>query len=314
MAYVNRHLQNRSYLIFEYKGEQGMRHFSILPFFENIVITEDQKANLAVYDLVGRNGNMYAYTGAKSRQFKLTFKLNIPHIHDLLSQEGLTYSDFSHRLIDYDDKKSIRQAFLNPKSLQTNQERVSKESRLSQAQKAKTEYLSLQNPTVNITSEGIPLGSNLGLLPVNSTQLNLATLTALDAALGGRVKTFDLCMWWINLVRSSVTNNSSNTIYGPPIIRINHSLLYNNVPCICTNYSIKEFQNTSYDVITNTANIFEINMSLEEVRSSFGEYQPGDAYKGDNVTGWDGLKKYKTMDPYNGPTKVKNSDEFERLL
>jgi hypothetical protein len=305
-----RFLQDRSFLIFEFKNEGSVRQFSILPFFENISILEDQKANLAVYDLVGRAGNMYAYTGAKSRQFKLNFRMNIMHINDILNQEGLTYTDFSDKIVNLENKKNIRELFLKPPALKDIKSPSTEKSFFkSRAQSAQADYFKLNGYNPNDLSTRVPIGGipnsdPFGLLRENIQDaqglLGLGDLAPLVAN-GIRTKAINLTLWWINLVRSSVLNNANNTIYGPPIIRINHGLLYNNVPCVCNSFSIKETPNTTYDVLTATPHMFDISMALEEVRNSFGDYDPRKVDTADNVAGWDSLHKYKTMDPHTGP-------------
>lgn len=272
---VKRFLQERSFLVFEYETEGRLRQFSILPFFENILISEDQRANFAVYDLIGRAGNMYSYLGAKSRQFKLTFRLNVMHIHNILSTEGYAIEDFSQKIVDPTNKEEIRKRFFTP------------------PKNDNTKNKNLSRDAANV---------------YHSLKLNSDVVFSDDNRFNGYEKTFNTILWWINLVRTSVTNNSQNTIYGPPIIRINHGLLYNNIPCVCTNFSIREVDNSVYDVVNNTSLLFEVSMNLEETRSSNSEYVAGDELKGDNITGWDGLKQYNTIDPYNGVWNYKGTD------
>jgi hypothetical protein len=40
-----------------------------LPMLENIEISESQRPNYAVYDLVGRSGNLFAYTGSSPEKW-----------------------------------------------------------------------------------------------------------------------------------------------------------------------------------------------------------------------------------------------------
>lgn len=279
---LKRFLQERSFLVFEYPIQKGLKEFSILPFFENISISESQKANFAVYDLIGRAGNLYGYMGAKSRQFNLNFRMTVPHIRHLMKTEGLVIQDFSQSFSDPENKSEIRNRFINPQVTRGTTGRGF--SRVN-ATKLATNYffkLKQEDPNYLVTTRNNELPDP-----------NPYAETITDV------------LWWVNLVRTSVINNSTNSIYGPPIIRINHGILYNNVPCICTNFSIKEAQGTTYDVVTNFPYVFDITMALEEVRNNFGEYTPGDPVKGDNITGWDGLKKYGTMDSYNGPWGAK---------
>lgn len=280
---LKRFLQDRSFLVFEYPIQAGLKEFSILPFFENISINESQKANFAVYDLIGRAGNLYGYMGAKSRQFNLSFKMNVTHIHHLISTEGLVLQDFSQSFNDPNNKQLLRERFLNQDLLSNTPAPTN-----NATDRALRSFLNLRTVYDSNYSDSIRG------LSEDSLEFKLLNSSPYQ-------KTINTVLWWINLVRSSVINNSANSIFGPPIIRINHGIMYNNVPCVCTNFSIREAQNTIYDVANNFSMCFEVSMSLEEVRNSFGEYKPGDPTRGDNITGWDGLKKYGTMDPNNGP-------------
>jgi hypothetical protein len=114
----------------------------------------------------------------------------------------------------------------------------------------------------------------------------------------------DILNWvlvWVNLVRSSVLNNSRDTIYGPPIIRLNHGPMYSNVPCLVEDYNIRIMEELGYEVQTMIPKGLEISMSLIESRSGdFGDYQIGSVEQGDNLTGWESIVENNTIDPLNG--------------
>jgi len=292
---LKRFLQERSFLVFEFFD--GNPLISLLPFFENITITEDQKANYAVYDLIGRAGNLYAYTGAKSRQFKLNFKLTVPHIHHILRKEGFDFVDLSLKNVNFDNKKEIRELFLNPPTVNQTVLKTTN-SVFDWSEKAVSNYEALVEKDPNLIKS---LGTESLLDQGNRSALNATARRRFRYNFNSNQRAVNFVLWCINLVRSSVINNSKNSIYGPPIIRLNHGLMYNNVPCICTNYSIKESNNSSYDVPNLFPNVIDVSMTLEEVRDSSTDYfVPGRAYEGDAVAGWNDLHKYKTMDPYNG--------------
>ena len=114
-------------------------------------------------------------------------------------------------------------------------------------------------------------------------------------------KTLDLIYYWINLVRGSVLNNSTNTLYGPPIVRLTHGPMYNNVPCLVEDYSVSIEEEAGYDVQTLTPKRVQVTMSLVESRTgNFGEYVPGTITDGDNLTGWESIIDNNSIDPYNG--------------
>jgi len=292
---LKRFLQERSFLIFEYPSDGGTRSFSILPFFENITITENQKANFAVYDLIGRAGNVYGYTGAKSRQFNLSFKMNVTHIQEMLSKEGFSLQDFSQSIVDPTNRDKLRELFFNKPNNRNNSPKY------NQSKEATKTFYKL---TATDSQKGFRRSAfkfdDPNLNSNNPWAARLVPREANSIVINGYEKTINAVLWWINLVRSSVINNTRNAIYGPPIIRINHGLMYNNVPCICTSFSIRENSKTTYDVINNFAMYYDITMSLEEIRSSAGTYKPADPIRGDSIAGWNDLQIYGTMDPYNG--------------
>ena len=307
---VKRFLQERSFLVFEFPkvGSGGSREFSILPFFENISIIEEQRANYAVYDLIGRSGNLYGYMGAKSRSFRLNFKMNVKHIQYIFHREGVSFSDFSFRLVDSDNKEDLRNLFITPPSLNRG---ISKKLQNTLSEKAALDYMSLllEDPdyTKNIKSknEESQLKFNENVKSATGERDLIRAERERSRFLDNAAKTnpfgytINCILWWVNLVRTSTINNSKNSIYGPPIIRINHGLLYNNVPCICTSFSFRESANTTYDVPNLFPDIIEVSMSLEEIRNSGSSYTKG-GENGDSVAGWNDFQINKTMDPYNG--------------
>ena len=74
----SRLLPERSRIEFHYGGDDEGVVF--IPFYENPKITESQKANYSDYDVVGRAGTLYAYTGAKSRTLKVEMTFTLPHL------------------------------------------------------------------------------------------------------------------------------------------------------------------------------------------------------------------------------------------
>ena len=128
-------------------------------------------------------------------------------------------------------------------------------------------------------------------------------LETTEGALQRLDNTINLVMFWLNLVRSSVLNNSRNTTYGPPIIRLNHGTMYNNVPCLVEDYDIKIVEEAGYEINTLTPKRLQITLSMIESRTgNFGNYVPGAWQLGDNVTGWESVISDNAIDPHNGET------------
>ena len=111
----------------------------------------------------------------------------------------------------------------------------------------------------------------------------------------------DMIYVWVNLIRSSVLNNSENSVQGPPIIRVTHGPMFNNVPCVAEDYSIRIMDESGFDVQTLTPKQLEITISLKELRTGdFTSFKQGQVEGGDTIAGWEAVLRDNNMDPYNG--------------
>lgn len=269
----SRVLSERSFLMFQYPLKSSSENIGYtelyIPMLENIDLSESQNSNLVSFDLIGRAGNLFAYTGAKSRNFKVKFNITFLHVVNELYESGINnifQFGFSTGLNTKDRRK---QAFFK--------------NNLSHLQGGRSMYVDNAEKNNAYFDNVYPLSQNP------------------PAMLEGRKKALNLVVYWLNIVRTSTLNHSKDVKLGPPIIRINHGTLYNNIPCVCDDYSIKIDGKTTYDINTLTPFTVEVNMNLHEIRAgNFGDYVPYDEIKGDNLTGWDGLLNFGTMDPYNG--------------
>ena len=105
-----------------------------------------------------------------------------------------------------------------------------------------------------------------------------------------KLKIINSIMYWLNIIRCSVTNNSENPFLGPPIIRLHHGLMYQNVPCICTNYSISWDEAAGYDLMTLLPRKIQVSMNLEEIRTGdFKGFNPEDIIGRDSLGGWEAI-------------------------
>lgn len=149
-------------------------------------------------------------------------------------------------------------------------------------------------------------------LIVTSSSKDIATLTfkselqkadkTIDEAALLRYKMIDLIVYWTNIIRSSVVNNSDNPMYGPPLLRLRHGIMYQDVPCICTDYSIQANEAAGYDIDTLLPRQLKISLKLEELRTgSFGKFNPtsSNIVERDNLAGWESviLGPTTSMDP-----------------
>mgnify|MGYP005814663795 CR=1 FL=1 len=292
---LQRNIHDKSYLEFHFPDPDKL--VARLPFYENIDIRENKKANIITYDPIGRSSSLYAYAGASSRSLKLSFFLTLPHI--LAMHKGA--------LIRFDPgsmpkrKASIREEFLaDPEN----------------------QYVPIPSDPFEVEMTQL----NLGIMgsentPPLSQVLNDIEKEKFTERKGIEANEFaqnklsqfvtsenfvKYVAWWVNLIRSSVLNNQTDLMQGPPIIRLKHGELYNNIPCICKSYDISFDNNAGMDRRSLLSRRIKVNMNLEEFRAgNFGKYdhasiQPLDR---DNVAGWEAVIEYTTTDPGFGPSK-----------
>lgn len=299
-----RALESRSYLRFDYPGPNNTIEQTLyLPFFENIEVAEGQKANYAVYDLLSRAGNLYAYMGAKSRSLNVKFSMTLPHIKHYITTEGLESVFGPSKRIN--SKQNLRDEFLK-KGTGSVFNQSQKQKDLFRSLTGRTDLLGVENAfdkALENMAKPVAFGDVATITSVAATQ------TA-EALQNGKAQSsfqynqkdnraINLFMFWVNMVRTSVINHSSNVNQGPPIITLTHGIMYNQIPCVCTNFSINIDKSAGYHLETMTPRKIDVLLNLEEVRTgNWGNYRRGNKVDGNNLPGWDSFIKYETMDPY----------------
>ena len=75
--------------------------------------------------------------------------------------------------------------------------------------------------------------------------------------------------------------------------------MYQDVPCICTGYTIGIEEKAGYDLQTLMPRRLKISMNLEENRTGdFGNFEQNNPVKKDNLAGWESvLTGPQTTDP-----------------
>jgi hypothetical protein len=352
---IDRKLPERAKLVFYFPNpSEGKEHQRvIMPFFENPTIKESKKARFKKFSLISRSSDLYAYTGAESRQFQLSFNMTLPHIIE--DHPEILTEDFIYKGSMSDDPKTEQERFKSPVAAPPNvnsmslaySQRFWKDSEGLQSS-AKQVLLSLSNGglsdvektyiktlydlTNNDVAESDAPPTNNGYMPNPQTLDEVVELSrqgiepkfwngpmpiyerippseptvspadALDEQSQLRMKTLDLVMFWVNLIRSSVVNNAQNSIYGPPVVRLRHGLLYQDVPCLCQSYTLSWDEKAGYDLQTLLPRQLKITMKLVEFRTGdFGVFDQNEIIEKDNLAGWEAvLGEPHTMDPgYN---------------
>ena len=333
---VDRALPERSKLLFYFPVPTtgGYNYVIEMPFFENIVIKESKKAKYQKYSLISRSSNLYSYLGADSRKLKLSFNMTLPHI--LEEHPDISLDRYVRMDVDKDNLESEKAKFKEPNktsstpkgmAFQLGNEYTKKFARdtakMVLVDAAVKNALNVQDSAFlrsryGIDSTAVDLQANLTknfmLNPfatttnignaVETAQQNAETQVENNQDLELKYRIMDLIVYWVNIVRASVLNYAQNPIYGPPIIRLRHGIMYQDIPCICTDYSIQFREAAGYDINTLLPRQITVNMSLEEIRTGdFGVFDPNsastDIIKRDNLAGWESviLQDYHSTDP-----------------
>lgn len=324
---VNRALPERSKLMFYFPmPSAGSDYYVIeLPFFENVVIKESKKARYQKYSLISRSSNLYSYLGADSRAISVSFNMSLPHL--LEEHPDINLDRYVSYMQDKDNSELEKQRFLEPYKVKSVPKGMAfqlgtdytKSLARDSAKQVLNSLESTLSGSLNVEDKEY-LGNRYNLQSLASQQITqtatsvrgkfqaLQDLTQdfieYNQASQFKYRIIDLIIYWTNIIRSSVVNYSKNPIYGPPIIRLRHGILYQDIPCVCTDYSIDYNEAAGYDVDTLLPRQIKIDLKLEEIRTGdFGEFAPkGNPIERDNLAGWEAvvLGETNSMDPgYN---------------
>ena len=287
--------EDRSKLIFYFPNPEDSDRYTVvrLPFYENPKISESKRARYQDHKLISRSSNLYTYLGADSRRLSLTFNISLPHLQE----------EFANRYVITRNTniKSKGSSFDRIKFF------INKTTTSDSAQKLSNSLRDLQR---NLKYPDVVRGLGESFNPGYIAEKSL-----LAPSEGQKQRRYyaSLVSYWINIIRSSVVNNSSNPLYGPPIIRLRHGILYQDVPLICKDYSIQHVEEAGYDVETLLPRIITVSMNLEEFRAgNFGEFDPtsNDPLEKDNLAGWESVLEHETADP--GLGYIEDADKTRR--
>jgi len=254
-----------------YEGDDPIHR--TVPFYENASIQESQSSRLAKYSPIGRASNSFTYLGAESRDFKLRFNITLPHLY----QENATEGSNKRRLTK-EEKKAIVQSVESA-------EGVAKYRMGADFKNVGKRYGAYRYDEhyYDVLDE-----MDKKLWSWSSNKSPLFTLDSDGAK--ERQKVINKIASFVASIRSSTVNNAQNPVYGTPIVRLSYGILYDNVPCVCDNYSIGFDPDAGFDVRTMLPRMITVSMSLKEVRNF-----PDDAVSQvgsdvgpiDNLQGWE---------------------------
>jgi len=308
-------LEERSYLKFVFPGiDERLPTEFTLPFYENVRISESQSANYVKYDLLARSSSLYSYAGSPSRRIKLNFNITTPHLLDF-AKDATPMKYIDGPAVDNKIKaQEDFQVFPDDPEMGANSEAwgipaFEHEGGIRNATAARQRY---HRALMNKKDPGSWDANPKELKnyyeaywsdPDTTVDLDSVRTLGVESSLSMKKSdenVLNVLVWWINLIRASTKNNAENVILGPPIIRLNHGPLYNDIPCVCTSYKIDPDNSAGFEKITLLERIIKVSMDLEEIRTGdlLSEYVPSDIIKMDNNAGWEALIKHNTTDPY----------------
>ena len=310
---IDRGLPERSWLRFYFPRSGNDTYVVRMPFFENIKLKETKRARYQKYNPISRSSNLYAYTGADSRKFSLAFYMTAQHIMDEYSYVNsdkfileaqsdfgaITRESFKDQgdVVVATSENYYDQFFRSSTEIKASANQVfynsdwSRNGGITQLEKDQLfSFYDLKGATGTqaIQQSLANTGGFIGAALANQFDDQTSAASRLSEVDRLRLRVIDVIVYWVNIIRASLTNNAKNPLYGPPVIRLHHGILYQDVPCVCTDYSISWDERAGYDLKTMLPRRLQITMSLEEFRTGdFGEFEPNNIIKRDNLAGWE---------------------------
>lgn len=270
-------LEDRSYLCFEFYGTNGEVQRRFLPFFQNPEVEESKKVNYVKYQPLGRSSTLFTYTGAESRAYNLNFRMTLPAILEFKNSWRSKTFGASKVITEEEQKKLFK---------------IGYEANLDGPYwAAKGNAFDFEQYFKGIAGSGV----DAGLGSSSEGKINPGD----NSKDSERLKTIDIIMYWVNMIRSSALNHSERPAYGPPIIRLNHGIMHQDVPCICMDYKINIDDGAGYDLTTMLPRVIQVSMNLMEHRvGNFQKYNITKTSNKDNIVGWESIiGGTNTIDP-----------------
>lgn len=323
-------LHERAHLALEFPQSNDRVLRTYIPFLENPQINERGKARLNTYDLVGRAGQLFSYGGAESRRISVSFNISLLHVLETDITEGIAEKFLRQFNLFFTDREQAKQLFdLRQESsellgqarlqadlgdtvgsLRTKIQAAAKDEEAESFLGEKDQkiangrdysfihreyYRNLIGAISQVELESQDNNSFLGNLQ------NALEITTRSQGYKNLDKIINMIYCWVNLIRASVMNNSTNSLYGPPIARLTYGPMYNNVPCLIEDYSVKIMDEAGFEVQTLTPKRIQITLNMVESRTGdFGKYVATAYPDGDNITGWESIIENNELDPING--------------
>lgn len=332
---IDRKLEERSHLAIEFPQTDNRIFRTYLPFLENPKVTEKGSANLAEYNLLGRPGSIFSYGGSPSREINVTFKISLLNLLHLESTEGLSERFTRSFNLFFSDKEMAKKRFnlqsfggedigietddfgnaisvpdspffeeglgpLDSADAQADRDIGSADVEMGKGTEHASIHRAYYRSLVGRVTGDQPIFDDIANFMIG--RIGAGTLIGSPQQNEERLnRTLDMIYVWVNLIRSTTLNNSTNTVLGPPIVRLTHGAMYNNVPCVVEDYSIKIIDDSGFEIQSLTPKQLEVTLSMRENRTgNQGTFDSGSIGSGDKIVGWEAIIDDNNLDPYNG--------------
>jgi len=300
-------LQERSRLVFEFPTNESNGTLDrVCPFFENPKISEKKSSNLIKYDVLGRTSNFLGYTGAKSKRFSVEFFITLQHVVDMATNELTAQPPAPATKAE---KMDMFFAINNYQNDGPKLETTYYKKRMAFLKKinnglSENEAVDTVRAVNQFLEEetGIPDAYPPDALftPDFSLSKHLIAYQK-DGMVGDKLypKALDIILFWVGLIRMSCLNSRRQPTLGPPILRFNHGVLFQNVATVLQDYSITAEEQAGFDAVTLLPNRIKISLTLLEIQRNKDPRDMTNVVHIDQVKGWDDILQEVTtsIDP-----------------
>ena len=254
-----RKLEQRSHLTVEFPQSDNRIFRTYIPFLENPEISESGSNSLQEYNLMGRAGSLYSYGGSESRAIDITFNISLLHLIHLNTTEGIADKFTRHFNLFFADKESAKERFNLRSDLSTEIEA----EEVARQQLQQQDFINpnidpidkklsdMGESDTKFNPEGFPHAQthrkfySKWLKQITGQNTVQGWITSLEDSAGGLGalgglnpfytggnqnrrdldKLINLVFVWVNLIRATCLNNATNTVQGPPIVRLTHGCI-----------------------------------------------------------------------------------------
>ena len=304
-------VEERSYLKFQFpnptkSGEEPTFTTHTLNFAQNVKIIEKNSSLLTKHSPIGRNGEVFSYTGSKSRTFTIKFDMTLPNIME-------HYKHSSHAAFKGLDKEQKKKLYGGAPTLVPGGNTAGGFAGvLNKLKEASDNVKAKANLPLTKSIDGLDAGKSFKdfvtkyddsfIKGMDDMEFdNYGTLQKGSIATGGefsRKQAISQILFWSNLIRLSVMGSTEYPHLGPPVVRINHGIMYNNIRCFATDYTINPSDEHGFDLKTMLPNVITVQITLQESRKSLLGFSPKGP-TGDNLVGWNEIigDGYTSLNP-----------------